>query len=45
MKKSKILIWDKQLPLENMGGPSGYLYNIHEFLKEHPSEQIQSILI
>lgn len=41
MKKSKILIWDKQLPLENMGGPSGYLYNIHEFLKEHPSEQIQ----
>lgn len=41
MKNSKVLIWDKQFPLKNMGGPSGYLYNIHEYLKAHPSVQIQ----
>ena len=36
----KILIWDKDIPLTNTGGPSGYLWNIHEFLREEPEEQI-----
>ena len=35
----KVLIWDT-FPLENIGGPMGYLYNLHEYLKEHPSAQI-----
>lgn len=26
----KILIWDYTIPLQNSGGPAGYLYNIHE---------------
>ena len=29
----RILVWDKHIPLKNTGGPSGYLYNIHSFLK------------
>ena len=29
----KILIWDLNINLLNTGGPAGYLYNIHEFLK------------
>lgn len=28
----KILIWDKGLPLRNAGGPSGYLWNIKQYL-------------
>ena len=36
----KILIWDLSFNLRPTGGPSGYLYNIHEFLKENPSTQI-----
>lgn len=28
----KILIWDKDIQLRNAGGPSGYLWNLHEFL-------------
>ena len=35
----KVLIWD-DFPLTNSGGPSGYLYNIHEYLKQHPNMQI-----
>jgi len=35
----RILIWD-MFPLTNAGGPAGYLYNIHEYLKKHPSNQI-----
>lgn len=35
----KILIWD-MFPLTNTGGPAGYLYNIKEYLKEHPTDQI-----
>ena len=35
----KVLIWDL-FPLQNTGGPMGYLYNLHEYLKQHPSEQI-----
>ena len=35
----KILIWNP-FKLENVGGPSGYLYNIHEYLKQNPSDQI-----
>lgn len=29
----KILIWDLNINLLNTGGPAGYLYNIHEYLK------------
>ena len=36
----KILIWDVSFKLANVGGPTGYLYNIHEYLKENPCEQI-----
>lgn len=35
----KVLIWD-MFELRNTGGPSGYLYNIHEYLKEHPNPNI-----
>ena len=35
----KVLIWDT-FPLQNTGGPMGYLYNIHEYLTRYPSEQI-----
>lgn len=35
----KVLIWD-DFPLLNMGGPMGYCFQIHEYLKEHPTEQI-----
>lgn len=35
----KVLIWD-DFPLKNMGGPMGYCFQIHEYLKEHPTEQI-----
>lgn len=36
----KALIWDKGIPLKNTGGPSGYLYNIHEYWKVHQREEI-----
>lgn len=35
----KILIWNN-FPLRNIGGQAGYCYNIHEYLKEHPCEEI-----
>ena len=35
----KVLIWD-MFPLTNTGGPSGYLYNVHQYLRTHPCEQI-----
>lgn len=35
----KVLIWDT-FPLENIGGPMGYLFNLHEYLKIYPTEQI-----
>lgn len=34
-----MLIWDN-FQLKNIGGPMGYCYNIHEFLKKHPNNQI-----
>ncbi len=37
---SKILIWNKNLPLKNIGGPSGYLYNIYSYLEKTPNSQI-----
>ena len=36
----KVLIWNSDIPLKNAGGPGGYLYNIHEYLKSNPCEQI-----
>ena len=36
----KILIWDKGLPLKNAGGPSGYLWNIKQFLQQNKDEEI-----
>lgn len=36
----KVLIWDISFKLANIGGPSGYLYNIHEYLCANPCEQI-----
>ena len=35
----KVLVWDT-FPLQNTGGPMGYLYNLHEYLKQHPTDQI-----
>ncbi len=35
----KILIWD-DFQIVNSGGPSGYLYNIREYLKNHSSNHI-----
>ena len=29
----KILIWDLEIPLQDSGGPSGYLNNIYKFIK------------
>ena len=36
----KVLIWDKGFKLASVGGPVGYMYNIHEYLKEHPINEI-----
>lgn len=35
----KVLIWDN-FPLANIGGPSGYLFNIHEYLRDNPCPNI-----
>ena len=35
----KVLIWD-EFKMSNIGGPMGYCYNIHEYLKENPTDQI-----
>lgn len=35
----RILIWDN-FPLKNIGGPFGYLYNIHEWLKSQPRQEL-----
>lgn len=39
----RILIYAKRDSLKNTGGPSGYLYNISEYLKEHPNDSISFI--
>ncbi len=36
----KVLIWDKGFKLASVGGPVGYMFNIHEYLKENPCEQV-----
>jgi glycosyltransferase involved in cell wall biosynthesis len=36
----KILIWDISFKLRKRGGPTGYLYYIHEYLKSHPQKEI-----
>lgn len=36
----KILVWDFGIDLKNAGGPGGYMFNIHEELKEHPCTNI-----
>lgn len=36
----KVLIFTKNLPVKNIGGPCGYLYNIQEFLKKSPDSRI-----
>lgn len=36
----KILIWDKGLPLNNSGGPSGYLWNIKQYLIRNNDSEI-----
>lgn len=36
----KILIWDKDFSLKDTGGPAGYLYKIHEYLKQNHSDEI-----
>ena len=35
----KVLIWDLFQKVDT-GGPSGYLYNLQQYLLEHPTEQI-----
>jgi glycosyltransferase involved in cell wall biosynthesis len=36
----KILIFQDRNQLKNTGGPTGYLYNISEYLKQHPIDEI-----
>lgn len=36
----KVLIWDISFRDANVGGPSGYLYNIREYIHANPNEQI-----
>ena len=36
----KVLIWDKDKVLNSSGGPAGYLFNIHEYLKSNPQQNI-----
>lgn len=36
----KVIIWDKDIVLRDTGGPSGYLYNLKQFLNKHPNPQI-----
>lgn len=36
----KVLIWDYPRKLSNSGGPTGYIYNIRQFLLEHPDDNI-----
>lgn len=36
----KVLIWDISFKLSNIGGPAGYLYNLHEYLKLCPNPSI-----
>lgn len=36
----KVLIWDKDLKLKDVGGPSGYLYNLKLYLDKYPNKQI-----
>ena len=36
----KVLIWNAGIPFRNAGGPGGYLYNIHEYLKDKKNDQI-----
>lgn len=37
---NKVLIWNKNFPLKNCGGPAGYLFNIYTYLQDNPCEQI-----
>ena len=36
----KILIFQDRNQLKNIGGPTGYLYNISDYLKQNPIEEI-----
>jgi glycosyltransferase involved in cell wall biosynthesis len=36
----KVLIYERKYKLKNIGGPQGYLYNIHEYLKDNPKDEI-----
>lgn len=35
----KVLIWNLNIPIRNIGGPSGYLYNIKCYLENHVPNQ------
>lgn len=35
----KVIVWD-MFPRLNIGGPLGYLFNVREYLLEHPTNQI-----
>ena len=37
---AKVLIWNISFPLKDVGGPAGYLYNLHEYLKTNPCDKI-----
>lgn len=36
----KVLIFTKDLPIKNIGGPCGYLYNVREYLKQQQCDKI-----
>ncbi len=35
-----MIIWDKDMTLKDAGGPSGYLFNLKQYLTLHPTPQI-----
>lgn len=39
----KVLLFAKERNLKNAGGPSGYLFNISEYLNKYPNENIEFI--
>lgn len=39
----KVLIWNHKYIHRNIGGPVGYVYNLYEYLKAHPSSQISFV--
>lgn len=37
----RVLIWDKKSRLSNSGGPSGYMWNIKQYLDRYPTSEVK----